>query len=229
MSSRPSEHRRRDRSWEREDRDRYSRSSRSGGLRNTHDEGRRRLSRSRSPRRGGDRDRRPSDRRERDGDRRDRDRDWNRDRDRERDRDRRDDRGGKRKDDDRDRRDDRRDPPRKERTEDSSYRPLDEGTRSSQPFKAAMPTNIADATIEPVTSRLNLDPDAPDEEGEAMDAENDDDATMMAAMGLSGFGSTKGKSVEGNQDGAVFLKKQRTWRQYMNRRGGFNRPLDKIK
>ncbi|KAG6874058.1 hypothetical protein C0995_006915 [Termitomyces sp. Mi166 len=225
MSSRPSEHRRRDRSWEREDRERYSR------RRGAYDEGRRRSSRSRSPRRGGDRDRRPSDRRESNDDRRDRDRDW--DRDRERDRDRRDDRGGRRRDDGRDRdrdgRDDRRDPPRKERTEDSSHRLRDEGVRSSQPFRAAMPINAADAGGEPVISRPNLDPDAPDEEGEAMDAENTDDAAMMAAMGLTGFGSTKGKAVEGNQDGAVFLKKQRTWRQYMNRRGGFNRPLDKIK
>jgi U4/U6.U5 tri-snRNP-associated protein 3 len=62
-----------------------------------------------------------------------------------------------------------------------------------------------------------------------MDDMNEDDADMMAAMGLSGFGSTKGKHVEGNQEGKVNVKKVRTWRQYMNRRGGFNRPLDKIK
>jgi len=48
-------------------------------------------------------------------------------------------------------------------------------------------------------------------------------------MGMSGFGTTKGTHVEGNQEGAVNVKKIRTWRQYMNRRGGFNRPLDKIK
>jgi len=52
---------------------------------------------------------------------------------------------------------------------------------------------------------------------------------MMAMMGVTGFGSTKGKHVEGNQEGAAQVKKMRTWRQYMNRRGGFNRPLDKIK
>jgi len=62
-----------------------------------------------------------------------------------------------------------------------------------------------------------------------MDATNDDDSVMMAMMGLSGFGTTKGKHIEGNQEGAVNVKKVRTWRQYMNRRGGFNRPLDKIK
>ncbi|CAK5277459.1 unnamed protein product [Mycena citricolor] len=85
--------------------------------------------------------------------------------------------------------------------------------------------------VSPPSKRPNLDPDAPDdpmldgEEGEEMD----DDAGMMAMMGMAGFGSTKGKHIEGNQEGAVNIKKQRTWRQYMNRRGGFNRPLDKIK
>ncbi|KAJ3513846.1 hypothetical protein NMY22_g14924 [Coprinellus aureogranulatus] len=68
------------------------------------------------------------------------------------------------------------------------------------------------------------------EEGEEMeDVQNDDDAAMMAMMGLTGFGSTKGKHVLGNQEGAANIKKVRTWRQYMNRKGGFNRPLDKIK
>ena len=35
--------------------------------------------------------------------------------------------------------------------------------------------------------------------------------------------SLQGKHVEGNQEGSVNVKKMRTWRQYMNRRGGFNR------
>lgn len=33
----------------------------------------------------------------------------------------------------------------------------------------------------------------------------------------------QGKHVEGNQEGITNVKKMRTWRQYMNRRGGFNR------
>jgi len=61
------------------------------------------------------------------------------------------------------------------------------------------------------------------------DIVDDDDEAMMAMMGVSGFGSTKGKHVAGNQEGGVDIKKERTWRQYMNGRGGFNRPLDKIK
>lgn len=78
-------------------------------------------------------------------------------------------------------------------------------------------------------SKLDHDMDATPEEGEEIEATTADEEAMMAAMGLSSFGSTKGKHVEGNQEGSVNVKKIRTWRQYMNRRGGFNRPLDKIK
>jgi len=62
-----------------------------------------------------------------------------------------------------------------------------------------------------------------------MDVTTVEEESMMGMMGLTGFGSTKGKHVEGNQEGTANVKKMRTWRQYMNRRGGFNRPLDKIK
>jgi U4/U6.U5 tri-snRNP-associated protein 3 len=57
------------------------------------------------------------------------------------------------------------------------------------------------------------------------DAPADADAAAMAAMmGFGGFGTTQGKAVAGNNDvGTSDVKKQRKWRQYMNRRGGFNR------
>jgi len=71
---------------------------------------------------------------------------------------------------------------------------------------------------------MDLDPTP--EEGESL---SDSEAQMRALMGFSGFDTTKAKHVEGNQEGAAKVNKQRTWRQYMNRRGGFNRPLDKIK
>ncbi|KAK8849710.1 hypothetical protein IAR55_005045 [Kwoniella newhampshirensis] len=58
---------------------------------------------------------------------------------------------------------------------------------------------------------------------------DDPEAAMAAMMGFGGFDSTKGKGIPVNADGAVKVNKQRTWRQYMNRRGGFNRPLEKMK
>lgn len=57
----------------------------------------------------------------------------------------------------------------------------------------------------------------------------DDDtseASMMRMMGFSDFNSTKGKHVAGNDIYAANIVQKRKYRQYMNRRGGFNRPLD---
>lgn len=56
-----------------------------------------------------------------------------------------------------------------------------------------------------------------------------DEMEMMQKMlGFSNFDSTKGKQVPGNNVGAVHVVKKRRYRQYMNRKGGFNRPLDKV-
>lgn len=49
---------------------------------------------------------------------------------------------------------------------------------------------------------------------------------MMRIMGFCDFDTTKGKKVEGNDVGAVHVILKRKYRQYMNRKGGFNRPLD---
>jgi len=40
------------------------------------------------------------------------------------------------------------------------------------------------------------------------------------------FGTSKGTKVEGNNIYAVKIKSNRSYRQYMNRKGGFNRILD---
>ncbi|KYQ49929.1 U4/U6.U5 small nuclear ribonucleoprotein 27 kDa protein [Trachymyrmex zeteki] len=49
---------------------------------------------------------------------------------------------------------------------------------------------------------------------------------MMRIMGFCDFDTTKGKKVDGNDVGAVHVILKRKYRQYMNRKGGFNRPLD---
>ena len=53
---------------------------------------------------------------------------------------------------------------------------------------------------------------------------------MIQLMGFSGFDTSKGKS---HTDGSVkahaaSVQVKRKYRQYMNRRGGFNRPLDQV-
>jgi len=49
---------------------------------------------------------------------------------------------------------------------------------------------------------------------------------MMKLMGFGGFDTSKGKHVAGNDVSAVNVLQKRKYRQYMNRKGGFNRPLD---
>ncbi|MFS8028225.1 putative U4/U6.U5 small nuclear ribonucleoprotein 27kDa protein [Helianthus anomalus] len=52
------------------------------------------------------------------------------------------------------------------------------------------------------------------------------DADEIEMMGIPvGFDSTKGKPVEGNDVSGIRAVTKRQPRQYMNRRGGFNRPL----
>jgi len=55
-----------------------------------------------------------------------------------------------------------------------------------------------------------------------------DEIDMMRVMGFGSFDTTKNKKVKGNNAGAVHVLVKRKYRQYMNRKGGFNRPLDYV-
>lgn len=55
--------------------------------------------------------------------------------------------------------------------------------------------------------------------------EDDIDAVMRKYMGFSRFRSTKNTQVPGNDVYGVRKEKKTEYRQYMNRMGGFNRPL----
>ena len=62
-----------------------------------------------------------------------------------------------------------------------------------------------------------------------LSAEDRAQLEMMKAMGLPcGFDTTAGKAVHQSNEGTVNIKKKRTYRQYMNRRGGFNKPLQNV-
>lgn len=63
------------------------------------------------------------------------------------------------------------------------------------------------------------------DEDDDLEVEDDGMGDMAAMMGFGGFGSTKGKKIAGNNVGAVRKEKKTEYRQYMNRVGGFNRPL----
>lgn len=55
-----------------------------------------------------------------------------------------------------------------------------------------------------------------------LDGDMDD---MVSLMGFDGFSTTKGKQVKGAKGGGVKKEKKSEYRQYMNRKKGFNRPL----
>jgi len=67
-----------------------------------------------------------------------------------------------------------------------------------------------------------------DEELEGLDEEEQ----MQKLLGFGGFDTTKGKKIQDNHDslakGSAAKNKARKYRQYMNRKGGFNKPLDKM-
>ena len=56
----------------------------------------------------------------------------------------------------------------------------------------------------------------------------EEEIDMMKLMGFDGFNTTKGKRVDGNSQGKAHVAVKRKYRQYMNRKGGFNRPLDYV-
>ena len=56
-------------------------------------------------------------------------------------------------------------------------------------------------------------------------AEDDVEEMMRRSMGFSRFRSTKNTKVPGNNVYGVRKEKKTEYRQYMNRIGGFNRPL----
>ncbi|KAK4995965.1 hypothetical protein LTR66_004319 [Elasticomyces elasticus] len=80
-------------------------------------------------------------------------------------------------------------------------------------------TNAATNTATNATSDKRAKTDVPEEE-------YDTEEEMKRKMGFVGFRSTKNTKVPGNDKNyAVRKDKKTTYRQYMNRTGGFNRPL----
>ncbi|XP_028654439.1 U4/U6.U5 small nuclear ribonucleoprotein 27 kDa protein [Erpetoichthys calabaricus] len=64
---------------------------------------------------------------------------------------------------------------------------------------------------------------------EDLQGKTEEEIEMMKLMGFGNFDTTKGKKVDGSVNAyAVSVSQKRKYRQYMNRKGGFNRPLDFI-
>ncbi|XP_077289245.1 U4/U6.U5 small nuclear ribonucleoprotein 27 kDa protein yantar [Arctopsyche grandis] len=69
-------------------------------------------------------------------------------------------------------------------------------------------------------------PDRPAITQADLEGKSPEEQEMIRIMGFSGFNTTKGKKVDNNDVGEVQVVLKRKYRQYMNRKGGFNRPLD---
>ncbi|XP_028132820.1 U4/U6.U5 small nuclear ribonucleoprotein 27 kDa protein [Diabrotica virgifera virgifera] len=74
--------------------------------------------------------------------------------------------------------------------------------------------------------RKNKVPDRPLITAADLEGKSAEEQEMMKLMGFCNFDTTKGKKVNGNDVGDVHVILKRKYRQYMNRKGGFNRPLD---
>lgn len=68
-------------------------------------------------------------------------------------------------------------------------------------------------------------PPAPDAETNGNEDPNDIDTIMRKTMGFTSFRTTQNTKVPGNDIYGVRKEKKAQYRQYMNRPGGFNRPL----
>ncbi|KAK9522342.1 hypothetical protein VZT92_018815 [Zoarces viviparus] len=64
---------------------------------------------------------------------------------------------------------------------------------------------------------------------EDMEGKTEEEIEMMKLMGFGSFETSKGKKTDGSVNAfAINVSMKRKYRQYMNRKGGFNRPLDFI-
>jgi U4/U6.U5 tri-snRNP-associated protein 3 len=124
-------------------------------------------------------------------------------------------------------------PPPSTRTEGLPTRPRQDKKPASMSFKVNRRSASPHERNEPMRDHAAKRGGARDEQ-QPMEEDGDDDieveadddmAAMQAMLGFGGFGTTKGKKIAGNDVGGVHREKKTEYRQYMNRQGGFNRPL----
>ncbi|XP_018414380.1 PREDICTED: U4/U6.U5 small nuclear ribonucleoprotein 27 kDa protein [Nanorana parkeri] len=64
---------------------------------------------------------------------------------------------------------------------------------------------------------------------EDLEGKTEEEIEMIKLMGFGSFETSKGRKTDGSVNAyAINVSQKRKYRQYMNRKGGFNRPLDFI-
>ncbi len=102
------------------------------------------------------------------------------------------------------------------------------GPRTSTRNPPPKPLPTTDSTPKPAAKTNGTTSTVEPSKTDAMEVDADSDpeiAEMRRAMGFTGFKSTKNTKVKGNNVSGVRKEKKTEYRQYMNRVGGFNRPL----
>ncbi|KAI5069739.1 hypothetical protein GOP47_0016040 [Adiantum capillus-veneris] len=180
-------------------------------------------------------DRKDREREKERGRERDRDRERERDRDRRRERERERDRERDRDNRDRDRKASRRSrsrSPRRSRRSLSRSRSPSRGAKSrsekldkSRGSDGLSQKNINESQRAAIVAEF-VDGIAREQQEKTGSPEPDEEELMMKKFGIpTGFSSTKGCFVADANHSAIKFNSKRQPRQYMNRRGGFNRPL----
>lgn len=119
----------------------------------------------------------------------------------------------------------RRDSKRSDRTSPvrSSHKTKDRYQRSPSPDYLTLGNvkpKLSSRAVPDDDKQLILDP-------AAFEGKTEEEIEMMKVMGFGGFDTTKNKATDGASNAfAVNIQQKRKYRQYMNRKGGFNRPLD---
>ncbi|KAI9742068.1 MAG: hypothetical protein M1834_000458 [Cirrosporium novae-zelandiae] len=93
-------------------------------------------------------------------------------------------------------------------------------SKDSKDFRAPRPL----LQSKPSSTPNDTDADSRMDVDGGVDA-NDEEVAMRKMMGFTAFNTTKNKKVPGNNVYGIRKEKKTQYRQYMNRVGGFNRPL----
>uniref|UniRef100_A0A6I8MZP8 U4/U6.U5 small nuclear ribonucleoprotein 27 kDa protein n=1 Tax=Ornithorhynchus anatinus TaxID=9258 RepID=A0A6I8MZP8_ORNAN len=128
---------------------------------------------------------------------------------------------------------------RRERSRSREREPETEPVRSPHRRRSRSPRRHRSSSPSPSRPKDRRDDekkDAKDGKGkerqiteEDLEGKTEEEIEMMKLMGFASFDTTKGKKVGGSVNAyAINVSQKRKYRQYMNRKGGFNRPLDFI-
>ena len=118
----------------------------------------------------------------------------------------------------------------RQRSRSRSPRTLNKHRKTSPPTKSSLDSlTLGGGLTLGNVKKVNLVPVTPFLDPQLLEGKTNEEIEMMKCLGFTSFETTKGKHVEGSCNaGGANIQQKRRYRQYMNRKGGFNRPLDPV-